>query len=689
MLKTRFVRRLIPGVLLLTSALAACSRAPDGEAPAPASAAVEVGTRQEFSWYLQAQTPAGSTVLVQSGDGSISNESSIHWNNREYSLTSEVHLDSDGMIEAQRITGISPFKAPIDEAFTYSDGMATWSTVGDSGSARVEMPAFYVANEAAAFEAFPALVRAAANSIDGEVALLPSGSARVEHVTDVTVPGGSGPVTASLYAIHGIDMTPRYLWLDERLELLAIDIGGYLGMIPDGWPTDSLLELSAVQTRETGAHVAAMAAGLAREFDAPVVFENADVLDVASGELLEDYFVVVDGGKITALSNQSPDIDGAVRIDARGKTLMPGLWDMHGHFGLDDGVLNIAGGITNVRIIGGVHDKIMEMTRQFDSGAAIGPNTYRAGFMDKAGPYASGWTAETLEQALEQVDFYADHGYRQVKLYSSIEPDWVAPIAERTHARGMRLSGHIPAFMSAEQAVRAGYDEIQHINMVFLNFIAGDQADTRQQLRFSLYGEKAADVDVDGPEVSAFIALLKERNIVLDPTAAIFQTMLLHRAGEPDPTFAAVVDHLPPAVSRSMYSPMFPNADAWSRSAPNQAAMLKRLYDSGIQLVPGSDNMAAFTIHRELEVYVEAGIPAAAVLKMATLDSARVVGVDDITGSVEVGKDADLILLDGNPLQDISAVRRATLVMKRGTAYRPDALFKAIGVIPFVASTEI
>jgi len=686
---TCFMRQWALLILLLTTAIAACSRPPDDAALEQAPAAVEAGTTQIFNWYLQATTPAGSSVLVQSGDGRISNETFIHWNNREYSLTSELQLDSSGMIESQRITGISPFKAPIDEAFGYDDGVATWSTVGDSGSARVEMPAFYVANETAAFEAFPALVRAAARSIDGEVALLPSGSARVEHVTDVQLAGGSGPVTASLYAIHGIDMTPRYLWLDENLELLAIDIGGYLGMIPDGWSTETLLELSAVQTRETAAHVAAIAAGLAREFDGPVLFESADVLDVASGKLLEDYFVVVDGGKITALSNVPLDIEAAVRIDARGKTLMPGLWDMHGHFGLDDGVLNIAGGITNVRIIGGVHDKIMEMTRQFDSGAAIGPNTYRAGFMDKAGPYASGWTAETLEQALGQVDFYADQGYRQIKLYSSIEPGWVAPIAERTHARGMRLSGHIPAFMSAEQAVRAGYDEIQHINMVFLNFIAGDRADTRQQSRFSLYGEKAADVDVDGREVGDFIALLKQRNIVLDPTAAIFETMLLHRAGEPDPTFAAVVDHLPPAVGRKVYSPMFPNADTWSRSAPNQAAMLKRLYDSGIQLVPGSDNMAAFTIHRELEVYVEAGIPNAAVLKMATLDSARVVGVDDFTGSVEVGKDADLILLDGNPLQDISAVRRATLVMKRGTAYRPDELFKAIGVIPFVASTEI
>jgi len=117
--------------------------------------------------------------------------------------------------------------------------------------------------------------------------------------------------------------------------------------------------------------------------------------------------------------------------------------------------------------------------------------------------------------------------------------------------------------------------------------------------------------------------------------------------------------------------------------------MLKKLYDSGVQLVPGSDHMAAFTVHRELEVYSEAGIPAAAVLKMATLDSARIVGVDEHTGSIAVGKASDLVLIDGNPFEDISAVRRATLVMKGDTLYRPEELYPAVGVKPFLPSEDL
>ncbi len=96
--------------------------------------------------------------------------------------------------------------------------------------------------------------------------------------------------------------------------------------------------------------------------------------------------------------------------------------------------------------------------------------------------------------------------------------------------------------------------------------------------------------------------------------------------------------------------------------------------------------MAAFTIHRELELYAEAGIPFAEVLRIGTLDSARVVGVDGRKGSIEVGKDSDLLLVEGNPLEDISAIRNGVLVMKGNTVYQPDELYKTVGVKPFLES---
>jgi len=649
-----------------------------------------VGTTSEFVWLSQG-TPAGESTVIRTGDGKETVESFVHWNNREYTVNSELQLDEDGIPVAQMITGTSPFGAGIEESFSYENGVASWSTAGESGSVTTDDPGFYLATEFGALGT-TALVRAALKNMDGEIAILPSGTARVEKLISEEVDTPDGPQTLSLYSIAGLGFTPYYGWFDENMELLVLDFGGFMGMYPKGWSSDVLDELGTIQIEQDALMIERLSGSLAIVLDTEIVFENVDVVDVENGVLLEDHHVMVADGKITAVSADPINAAGAKRIDGTGKSLIPGMWDMHGHFGLSDGVLNIAGGITSVRDIGSVHEQIMELTAKHDSGEVIGPNTYRSGFIDQASPYATGDTVESLEEALERVDFYAENGYMQIKLYSSIDPEWVDDIAERTHGHGMRLSGHIPAFMSAEQAVRSGYDEIQHINMVFLNFLAGDREDTRKQIRFTLYGDEAGALDLDSDEVNDFVALLLEKNVTVDPTAAIFNTMLVHHAGNPDPSFAAVAEHLPATISRGLYKPEMDMGDKvaeWAASAVNQAAMIKKLHDSGVQIVPGSDHMPAFTIHRELELYSEAGISNADVLRIASLDSARIVGVDDITGSIAVGKNSDLVLVEGNPLEDISAIRRATLVMKGNTAYKPDELYKVVGVKPFVASESL
>ena len=683
---TLSVSRRIGWLLIPVFLFAACgNEAADGGAAAQQT----VGKTMTYDWYMDGTTPAGRTSIERTGDGRVTNEAFVHWNNREWTVDSKLQLDESGMIISQQITGISPFQAPIDEQFTFVDGIASWRSTGDSGSTETDDPGFYLPNVGIAFGAWESLVQAATQRFENELPLLPAGTAKVEKITDVTVATPEGDKVLSLYSVGGIRFTPTYLWFDDAMTLTAYDNSGFLGMIPEGWDSAVLVELSAVQSEHAGRYIEAVGGDLAHRLDDPLIFENVVVVDVANGTLLDNHHVRVIDGIITDVSATPIDAGDATRIDGTGKTLIPGLWDMHGHFSLTDGVLNIAGGITNVRDIGSIHEKIMELTAKHDSGEVIGPNTWRSGFIDKAGPYASGWAAETLQDALERIDFFAEHGYIQIKLYSSIEPDWVTPLAERTHSHGMRLSGHIPAFMSAEQAVRAGYDEIQHINMVFLNFSARDVVDTRKQLRFTLYGDEAVNLDLESREVQDFFALLKENDVVIDATAAIFDTMLRHVPGVPDPTFAPVIDHLPMGIARPLYTPDMVMGENWLPSATAQAEMLKALHDYGIQIVPGSDYHAAFTLHRELELYAEAGISNADVIRIATLDSARVTGVDDRKGSIEVGKDADLVLLDGNPLDDISAIRRGVLVLKGDTAYRPDELYKAVGVKPFLPSVEL
>jgi hypothetical protein len=247
--------------------------------------------------------------------------------------------------------------------------------------------------------------------------------------------------------------------------------------------------------------------------------------------------------------------------------------------------------------------------------------------------------------------------------------------------------------MKAEQAVRAGYDELTHINQVMLNFIGQPGDDTRTLLRFTRVGDDASRVDVAGPEVRAFIALLRERSIVVDPTAGAFEGMLTQQQGQPDPGLQPVAEYLPVLWRRRL---RVAEMDLEGQRLATYRASYNRLLDlirvmhqAGVPLVAGTDSIAGLGLHRELELYVQAGIPAPEVLRIATWNGARVAGASATAGSIERGKVADLILVDGDPSRRISDIRRTVLVLKGGVAYSPAELYETMGFKPLVAAATI
>ena len=311
-----------------------------------------------------------------------------------------------------------------------------------------------------------------------------------------------------------------------------------------------------------------------------------------------------------------------------------------------------------------------------------------AGFIDGSGPIAgpSKVLAGTPDEVVKHVNRYADLGYEQIKLYSSLKPELVPVAAEAARARGMRVSGHIPAGMIAADALKVGFDEIQHANFVMLNFFPEVAAETHTMKRLTVVGEQGGGLDLQSPEVRSFIAELKRKDIVVDPTLSVFEVQFTAGPKDATPGLMPVLHRLPPTSARGAYGNGMAKGEAqlaqYRASWKTMVAMVGELHRAGVRLVPGTDGFPGFMLHRELELWAEAGISNLDILYAATLGAASVNKHDQELGSVEAGKFADLVLVDGDPSKAISEIRKTRLVIKDGMIFDPGELYRHVGVQP-------
>jgi imidazolonepropionase-like amidohydrolase len=594
-------------------------------------------------------------------------------------------LDSNGMPSKVDETGNDYLKAPVDEHFEVKDGIGHWKSTTENGQGPAG--SFYVSNNGAAAElAF--LVAALEKAHGAAVHLLPAGEARLERLTDVTLEDHGQKIHVTDFAITGLSYEPQTVWLDDDHHFFGIP-GPWFAFMREGWEKTND-QLYAIDVKQADARYAHLAKDLAKHPGHPVAVEHVRLFDSEQALMREDQTVVVSGDRFLAVGPSSavhPPAD-AERIDGTGKTLLPGLFDMHTHNQALDGILHIASGVTGVRDMGNDMEQLQHLQDQWQNGTAIGPRIWKAGFIDGHGPFQAptGLYADTAVEAEAAVKRYADLGYVQIKLYSSLNPEFVPGIVKIAHSRGLRVSGHIPNGITASTFVEDGADEIQHINFIFLNFLASQVKDTRTPERFTAVGANAAKLDLQSKPVQDFIQLLLDHHTTVDVTLATFEGMFTERPGQVSPDFAPVVKRLPAQVQRSAYSGGLPvTADTdqlYKDSYRAMLAMTKRMYDAGVPILAGTDATAGIMLHRELELEVQAGIPPAKSLQIATLNAARLLKQEKDLGSIAAGKRADFVLVEGNPVEHISDIRRCRLVMKDGTLYNSADLYAAVGIQP-------
>lgn len=692
-------------IALLGIALAACRsqgggtvqtteagrvRSAPAELPSAAVAAAPFGAPAtgdtlEYT-VLMAGRAAGRLRQWPDSGGTVTTNYSFNDRGRGPSLTQTLKLDKAGLPVGMQLAGVNYLKVPVREMVQIAGPLLTWRNESAAGRT-TPGSGFYLPTETLPTDV-ASLAKAMLLTKAKATALLPEGRASITSGESRTVTAGERSLRITQYEISGLGLAPEVLWLDAEGRFFASG-GSWQMVIRRGFESVQS-ELIAAQTAASRGRDSVAARTLARTPRAAVAIIHAHLFDAATRQMKPSQTVIVRGDKIVAVGDDGavPLPSDAEIIDAGNKALLPGLWDMHVHVQDDDGLLHLAAGVTTVRDLANDGDELLARRKRFSDGTLLGPRVLAAGFIDGPGPFAgpSKVLVSTRDAARAAVEAYAAQGYEQIKVYSSLDPQLFPTIVRTAHDKGLRVSGHVPYGMTAEQMVRAGADELQHANFLFLNFLADSSIDTRTPARFTAVARGAASIDLRSDRVDRFIALLKERDVVVDPTLNVFEHMFTARAGSLDQASLPVAVRFPPIARRGLLTGGLPTTAAlepvYRTSFIAMERLVRKLHQAGVRLVAGTDAAAGFSLHRELELYSEAGIPNTDILYIATLGAARVMKHDAQWGSIEVGKLADLVLVDGDPSQRMRDLRRAELVMKGGVMYVPDSLYASVGVKP-------
>ncbi|MDB5365054.1 MAG: amidohydrolase [Rhodospirillales bacterium] len=655
------------------------------------SAAAKAQTVERFS-IISNNEKIGFVVATSNGR-TIDVDYAVDDNGRGPKHKEHLVLNEAGIPTEWAIDGTSSMGGGVHETMRFENGATEWSAQSDKGQVATPSPKLYVANDPSPYSSglyASALLKAPGNTLD----VLPAGNLRLEKLREVEVGDGADAVATDAYVLSGIDMTPEFLLLDRQGKFFAM-LGRSVVMregfeksfttLRDLGEQLSLERLQQVQTK------------IAHRYEAPIRIRNVRIFDPKTKKTADAMSVVVFRGRITTIEPDATATNPSdeVIIDGQGGTLVAGLHDMHAHNSLWSGPFYLAAGVTTTRDMGNDNTVLLDLMKRIDAGELPGPSIVPSGFLEGRSPYSAhnGFIPESISEGLRNVDWYGDRGYIQIKIYNSMNPDWVAPFAAEAKRIGMRTVGHVPAFDNPDRVLTDGYNEVTHINQLMLGWLLSPEEDTRTPLRLTGMA-RAATLDLNSARVRKTIDLFKNKNAGLDTTTVILERLMLSRAGTVQTGDQPYLDHAPIAYQRYRKRSFVNIKDAsedtqYQRAFDKIIQTMTLLHKEGIKMWPGTDDTTGFALHRELELYARAGIPAGEVLRIATFDCDQYMSRDQLYGSIERGKRADFFLTVGDPSKDISAVRQIRMVMKDGVIYFPREIYQALNIKPFAAPPSV
>jgi imidazolonepropionase-like amidohydrolase len=517
------------------------------------------------------------------------------------------------------------------------------------------------------------------------LALLPGGRARVEKLTELTVGEGATKKKIVAWAISGLGPSPFPMWTTEDGKFFGV-VGG-LGALPQGYES-ALKPMMQAQDEALAARSPALAKKLGKIPSGAVAFTHVRAF-VDGGHFVDDQTVIVDRGLISKIGSAATievPKDAQV-ISGAGMTLVPGLWDAHQHVSDDStGPFLLSLGITSVRDPGNANELTMARAQRRAKGELLMPHVYPSMLIDGKGPNSAqfGTIVTSADEAVAAVKQAKAEGFTGIKFYGTYTPAWVAPAAAQAHELGMHVHGHVPAGMRPSEAIASGYDELTHIYFVMMEAMPKDVVDTSNGInRFNGTGRYAKDVDLHAAPIKLLIETMAAKHISSDPTLVVAESLFVPENGDLSPAYAPYVGTLPPASERGFRSGGFAvpkdlTRDDFRKSFTKLSALVAEMHQAGISIVAGTDG-SGMELVRELELYVQAGFTPEEALAAATIVPARMLHVDMQTGSIAVGKTADLLLVEGDPSHRIGDLRNTRVVMMDGKLMDADELRSASG----------
>lgn len=641
------------------------------------SLAMPPANAQRFS-ILSTAGKHGTSARWTTADGTRMGRDSLLLRGMATEVDSSATVDANGMLKHLVVRGHTP-NGDAGETFDVKDGTASWKSPVDAGSTAYKSPAEYIAFGGPVdlnAEMFERLLAAP----DKTLTLLPGGKAHAEKLTTATVGDGPKKQVVTAYAVTGLNNTPVPIWADAKGHFFGFVDG--LAWLPEGYES-ALPVLEKAQTVALAQHAKSIVPVLEKTPAGAVAFTHVRAF-LDGSRFADDQTVVVDKGVITAVGDaatvQVPK--NAQIIDGKGKTLVPGLWDSHQHVPDDaSGPMLLSLGITSVRDPGNINEQTLSRAQRRAKGELLGPHVYPSVLIDGKGPNTAqvATVATSQEEAIKIVDKAKADGFVAIKLYGTFNPDWVKATAAEAHKQGLHVHGHLPAGMRPKEAIDDGYDEITHIYFVMMQAMPDDVVKASNGMgRFEGPGRYARNVDLDKEPMKSLIATMAQHHITSDPTLVIPESLYVPENGDLSPAYAPYVGTLPPAVERGFRQGGFTvpkdltRADYRASFAKLQA-LVGAMHKAGVPIVAGTDG-SGLELVRELELYVQAGFTNAEALASATIATAHLVGADARTGSIQTGKTADLVLVDGNPAVNIGDLRHTDVVMMDGKLMNANAL---------------